>query len=492
MVSSIVAVLVNLIALPFYLRFLGMEAYGLIGFYVTLQAVFQVLDLGLAPTVSREIAHNSEIGQQRRSASMLHTLGAVYLCVAVLIAAAIGLASPWIGAHWFQSKALSDTSISYAIMLMGVNLACRWPLALYHGALIGAHRLATSAAISISFNILSALVSIAVLAFGARNIHAFFVAQASVGFVQTIVMWRIARGALGHSGAPFDFSGLRGVFHFSVWMSGIAITSLVFTQLDKVLMSRMVDLESFGLYMLACMVVSGITIFTIPVFNVIYPKFTTMYARGDMDGLAKFYSETSRMYAAAVTSLALALVLHGRAVVSLWTGQLFISDRIAPLIAFLAVGSALNGLMYFPYALQLAAGKPRIPFAINVSLLVFAFPSIVWLVANHGSIGGALSWATLGVLSLLVGTTVTGRRVVHFAGTKWLVRDIAIPFTTASVAALVGYWVSRCLVLSPLTETMVAATAAMVGILAGSLYSPFARQLALDFFGVERRPLTSR
>ena len=45
MANSVVVVLINLIALPFYLRFLGMEAYGLIGFYATLQTVFQVFDL---------------------------------------------------------------------------------------------------------------------------------------------------------------------------------------------------------------------------------------------------------------------------------------------------------------------------------------------------------------------------------------------------------------------------------------------------------------
>src|SRR5690242_21953863 len=105
MANSVVVVLINLIALPFYLRFLGMEAYGLIGFYATLQAVMQVLDLGLAPTVSREIAHDAEIGQRRRSASLLRTLGLVYIGVAVPIAGIVALAAPWIGAHWLQAKA---------------------------------------------------------------------------------------------------------------------------------------------------------------------------------------------------------------------------------------------------------------------------------------------------------------------------------------------------------------------------------------------------
>src|SRR5687768_13840276 len=121
MANSVVVVLINLIALPFYLHLLGMEAYGLIGFYTTLQTVLQVLDLGLAPTVSREIAHNAEIGEQRRSASLLRTLGVVYIGVAVVIAVLVALASTWIGANWLQAKQLSDVTVAQAVGLMGLN-----------------------------------------------------------------------------------------------------------------------------------------------------------------------------------------------------------------------------------------------------------------------------------------------------------------------------------------------------------------------------------
>lgn len=487
MANSVVLVLVNLIALPFYLRFLGMEAYGLIGFYATLQAVLQVLDLGLAPTISREIAHGAETGQQRRSASLLRTLGMVYIGVAIAIAAIIASIAPWIGAHWLQAKSLPDTTVTQAVALMGVNLACRWPISLYHGALVGAHRLARSAATSMAINILAAATAIAVLAWGVRSIQAFFVVQAAFGLLQAIVLRALAGRAVGERDAPYDFADLRRVLHFSAWMSGIAITSLVFTQLDKALLSRLVDLESFGHYMLAALLVSGLTVLTVPAFNVIYPKFTTLHARGDDAGLEKFYSDTSRMFAAAVFSLALALALHVEAIVTLWTGRHDVAVRVAPLVALLAVGSALNGLMHFPYALQLAMGKPRIPFAINVALLVVALPTIVWLALRQGAVGGALSWALLGVVYVFFGTIVTGRRVAGFAGPGWLARDIAIPLVLALLPALAGAWVSRAFALSPWAETAIAAVAACTGIAAGALYSPYARQQVLAFAGIRAR-----
>lgn len=491
MANSVVLVLVNLIALPFYLRFLGMEAYGLIGFYATLQAVLQVLDLGLAPTVSREVAHGAETGQQRRSASLLRTLGVVYAGVALVIVALVALAAPWIGAHWLQAKSLPDAAVAQAVALMGVNLACRWPISLYHGALVGAHRLARSAATSMTVNILAAIVTIAVLAWGVRSIQAFFLVQAGFGLLQAVVLRVLARQAVGQRDAPYDFADLWRVLHFSAWMSGIAITSLVFTQLDKALLSRLIDLESFGHYMLAALLVSGLSVLTGPAFNVIYPKFTTLYARGDDVALARFYSDTSRMLAAAIFALAFALALHVEAIVTLWTGRADVALRVAPLVALLAVGSALNGLMYFPYALQLATGRPRIPFAINVALLVLALPTIVWLALHQGAVGGALSWAMLGVVYVCVGTIVTGRRVADFAGPGWLARDVAIPLLLALLPALLGAWISRAFALLPWMETTIAAVAACIGLAAGVLYSPYVRQRVLAFAGVHAGPCSN-
>lgn len=481
MANSVVVVLINLVALPFYLRFLGMEAYGLIGFYATLQAMFQVFDLGLAPTVSREIAHGTETGQQRRSASLLRTLGVVYTGIAIMIAALVALAAPRIGAHWLQIRALPESTVVDAIALMGLNLACRWPISLYHGALIGAHRLARSAATSMTVNVIGAITTIAVLAWGVRSVQAFFLTQAVFGLVQVLVLRAFALRVVGEYDAPYNFGDLRRVWNFSSWMAGIAITSLMFTQLDKILLSRLIDLESFGRYTLAALLVSGLQVLFGPALNVIYPKFTTLHARGDEAGLARFYSDTSRMYAAAVFSLALALALHVQAIVTLWIGRADVADRIRPLVVLLATGSALNGIMYFPYALQLATGHPRIPFMVNLALLILAVPTIVWLATSHGAVGGALSWALLGVVYLFVGTVVTGRKVAGFSGIGWLVRDIAVPLLLAIVPATLGASLSHTFNMARWSEILLASFAACVGIAGGIFYSPFARRKVMEF-----------
>jgi O-antigen/teichoic acid export membrane protein len=57
--------LVGLAFIPLYIRYLGIEAYGLIGIFAILQAWLALLDLGLRPALGREMARFTGGGSRR-------------------------------------------------------------------------------------------------------------------------------------------------------------------------------------------------------------------------------------------------------------------------------------------------------------------------------------------------------------------------------------------------------------------------------------------
>ena len=46
--------------IPFYIHFMGIESYGLVGFFMSLQAVLFILDLGLTATAANESICNAK------------------------------------------------------------------------------------------------------------------------------------------------------------------------------------------------------------------------------------------------------------------------------------------------------------------------------------------------------------------------------------------------------------------------------------------------
>ena len=128
--NSVWTALIGLAVVPVYLKYLGIEAYGLIGFFATTQAVLSLLDMGMAPTINREVARCSALGNLKEAGKLLHTLAVVYWCMAGIIALIVFALAPLIAEFWLQSKQLSAQTISHAVMLMGLVVACRWPIGL--------------------------------------------------------------------------------------------------------------------------------------------------------------------------------------------------------------------------------------------------------------------------------------------------------------------------------------------------------------------------
>ena len=98
--------IVTICTVPIYLHYLGVEAYGLIGFYTALQGVFAVLDLGLSQSMNREVARASSGEEERARARDL--LAPRSLLDTRMVAAAIGAgmwgAAPWVSQHWLRTS----------------------------------------------------------------------------------------------------------------------------------------------------------------------------------------------------------------------------------------------------------------------------------------------------------------------------------------------------------------------------------------------------
>lgn len=439
--NSVWSVLVGLAVVPFYLKYLGVEAYGLIGFFVTTQALLQLLDMGLAPTINREVARCSVSGELKEAGKLLHTLAVVYWCMAAAIALLLLVLAPLIAEHWLQSKQLSAQTITHAVMLMGLVVACRWPIGLYQGALIGAQRLTVSSGINMAMVTVGSIGAVAILAFVSPTIEAFFIWQACVGLVFAVAMRFAAWRIIGRSEQNrFDIEKLKSVWRFTAGMSGIGLTTLIFTQMDKVILSKMLGLEEFGHYMLATVVVSGLYVLITPVFNVAYPRFSALVATGDTEKLIDLYRMGTRLLVSAIFPIAMVLVIFGYELVLVWTGNPAIASSVAPVIALLAMGSGLHGAMYFPYALQLAYGVTRLPLTNNIILMMVFLPLIIYFALTYGALGGALAWLVLHVMYMLLGTFLTHRRLLRGVGVGWLLQDIGIPLMLTLLVGVLGYF----------------------------------------------------
>lgn len=479
LVLSAVSMTIGLAVVPSYIHYLGIEAYGLIGFFLALQGVLQVLDLGLAPTANREIARLTTLLQMASARDFLRTLDGVYWVVALLIGFGIALAAPMIADSWLQAQHLSAATVARAIMLMGVTVAVRWPTGLYTGVLSGAGRLTQANTATLTTALAGSVGAVAVLAFISPTIEAFFLWQTSIGFAQALLMRYLAWRALpGDRPARFNWGVLGSVWRFSVGMSGIALSAIIFGQLDKIILSRTVSLREFGYYALATTVASALYRLVNPIFSAIYPRFSVMVARDDRVALEGLYRVATNLFSCLFFPAAMLLAVCASPIMLLWTHDVAVASAVTPLVTILAVGSAIHGVMYFPYALQLAEGNARLPVTINLILLVVMVPLIVGLSLRLGVRGGAIGWLVLHSLYLPLGTWLTHRKYLVGMGSLWLMRDVGVPAIVATLCGLMARATISSVNVSSLVQIGLGCGFAALAASISYLFSPFDRHQA--------------
>ena len=139
--GQIWAFVVWLIVTPFYLRIVGAEGYGLIGFFIVLQAAIAVLDLGMSGLLNREMARGAAGAVEPAAmANLVRCLQWVYGPLCVLIAIALTAGSGWIASHWLQAPASADSHPVRAVRLMGLAVALQFPIVFYSFGLAGLQR----------------------------------------------------------------------------------------------------------------------------------------------------------------------------------------------------------------------------------------------------------------------------------------------------------------------------------------------------------------
>lgn len=436
--SSVWTAIIGLAVVPFYLRYLGLDQFGIIGFFMTLQMVLRLLDFGLGPTVNREVARCSATGQINEARVLLHTLASISWAIAAVIGVAVVSLSPWISGSWLHSQNLSDAVLGRAIALMGLVVACRWPINLYHSALVGAQRLTVASAVTAAMVTITNVGAVLVLAYISPTIEAFFVWQGIAGLVQTLVMRDVAWRVIGSEGKRFSAIWLRRIWRFSAGMSGVAVSGLMLMQMDKLVLSRMLDLADFGRYTVAAMLVSAVYVFMAPVFNTVYPRMAELVARHDQAKLLELYRLGTRSFCAVLFPLAVFGIGCARDLILLWTGNTALAAGVAPLMELLLFGAMLHGVMHFPYALQLAYGNSRLPLVTNAVLVSFYLPTLLLMTAWYGALGGAAAWMLMNVVYLFLGTILTHRTLLRDAGQRWLTGDVFLPAVVAFIVVGVG------------------------------------------------------
>ena len=442
-ISQGYTILIGIAITPLYLQYLGAEAYGLVGFFALMQAWLNLLDLGLSPTLGRQVAYAR--GQKNGFEffkRLLKSFELIFIVLALVIIAGIYLASDWVAQVWIKADTLDLSTLIYCIGLMGVMIGFRWFTALYRSGINGMEDqvwLSAANIVLISFKFIGALI---LLAFITKDVRHFFEYQLVIGVLEVLLfMWRFYRQLPTTENAPvlfaFDWQAIKSVAPFALGITYTAGIWILITQTDKLILSGILSLAEFGYFSLVALVAGGITALSGPISQAIMPRMTLLLSQGKQDEMLSIYRQASQIVAVISLSVSLMIGLYAEPLIYAWTGNKEAAAWGYKVLIWFALGNGVLAINAFQYYLQSAFGQLRLHVIGSSISALIQVPIIYYAAVNYAAEGAGIAWFSFRLVWFLWWTPIVHRRFVPGFHLSWILKDI-LPIVVITVGAALG------------------------------------------------------
>lgn len=432
-----IATLLSLALVPVYITYLGIEAYALVGLFAVIQSWLALLDLGMTPTLGREMARFSagRVGAQAIR-DLLRSLETITFGLAAIAGLALTLGSGLVARYWLNAQSLPVATVAGALSMLGIVVALRFCEGLYRSGLMGLQQQVWVNVAGTLLALLRSLGALGVLALVSPTIEAFFAWQGLVSLLSLgVLAWRL------HASLPapprparFSLAALRDIRRFAGGVFGISLLAVLLQNVDKLLLSRLLGLADFGYYMLGATLAAGLLLISGPIVLAVAPMLVRLHDSGNDAGLAITYHKSAQLVTVALAPAALVLAAFAPGVLFAWSGDAAIAARTAPVLALLALGNLANALMQIPHQLQLAAGWTGLATRVNIAAVVVMIPLLAWAVPQFGAPAAALVWLGINLGYLLYTIPAMHRRLLPGEMWHWYWSDVLRPLAGAAMA----------------------------------------------------------
>lgn len=465
--------------MPVYLRYLGGEAFGLVGFSIMLQAWIQLLDLGISPVLAREMSRyragsvsRNEISAKLNALEM--AMGGAGLVVALLMTAS----SDWIARSWLSVNGISKGELATCVALIGLSGVLAWLSGMYRSCLSGLERQKLFNGLNVALATIRYVGVVPVLFYVSDAPVNFFAYQAGVGVLSVGLFSSAVRRCVTHRPTfRWHKPALLSMLPMVGSMAFLTIAWVSTTQIDKLVLSGLVPLEDYGNFMLATMAASGVMILIPPINQVVQPRLTILAERKDYVQLVMLYRLSMQIFVVAFFALGGVVAFFAEPILLVWVGSPAVAADAASILFWYALANSVTGVLVLPFMLQFAKGQLRFQVISNVVTLATFVPALVVAAVLWGAVGTGRVQFLGNLLFFSLWVPVVHRKLLPALSWRRMVSDAWVP----GVVVLLSLFVCAKLFVPFLTGMtssvfligMAFILAVVMGVASGSLARPF-------------------
>jgi len=405
--GQVLPLFATLLSTPLVIRFLGSESYGVLILVGLIPSYFAFADVGMGLASTKFASGAYAEGSPQRESEFVWTSGLIILISSLVVAIPLFLFSGWIvGELNVPDHVHTQASIGLKITSAAFVISC----------LAGVFNTPELTRLRMDLNTVNTAASKFIIAIGAPlflylgwgllgaiwvGFFAGALALAGHFYFSSRLLPRLVKPAI-------NFSLVRPLLKFGsgLLLAGIAAVFLV--NLEKLLLTRMISVQSLAHYSVAYSFALMATMFSSAMLQSLIPAFSQLLAPEKRTQFNALYSRGIRLIVISLLPAIMLMFVGARPFFTIWAGPEFGAGSTLPFYILL-VGLFFNILAYIPHGAIMASGRTDLFAKLYwIELVIYASLAAA-LIYEFQVPGAAMAWSLRVMLDAFVITWLAKR-----------------------------------------------------------------------------------
>ena len=382
---------VSFFMMPFIIRSLGNESYGLWVLIGSVLSFYSLLDLGISNATQRFIAFALPSNDDDQLNEVINTSLFIYLiisAIAIIITLTVVALSPF-----FSDQIVEVAVFQKVIVIMGLTMALNFPFMVVNGILSAKLRYDISSYILLLKLVIRTLLMLYFLSNG-YSLIAMAIITAFVdlsGNLITVYQAKRLAPQIQFSSRFYSKKRLPELINYAKY-TFLSMTSDAFRQnADNFIITAYLSLSSVTMFAIAAQLTTYFKNLISSAIAVMLPLFTKYIATNDYAALKTNFLLVTRIGVFLTTTVAGGLLIFGDTFIELWLGDDY-NPAYIPLI-ILVISTAYEAIQYPSVNLLFALSKHNVYAYIGIIEGIANVILSLLLVKEYGIIGIAIGTA---------------------------------------------------------------------------------------------------
>jgi O-antigen/teichoic acid export membrane protein len=412
-VGSVTPMFLGLITIPYLIKQVHVEAFGILTLVWSLIGYFSIFDFGIGRALTQQVSSNISQNLEHELPSIIKTGLFFMLVTGVFGGGVLAITSHELGTHWLNvSKGLEIDTIR-CLLIAAIGIPLTTITSGLKGILEGFEDFKSASVLRIILGVSNFGLPALTVMFLNNSLEYMVLSLVLARFIVMVAHLLVINKRLSiydvMTTSLADKNKIKKLLSFGAWMTLSNIISPLMVTADRFIISYMLGAGLVAFYTVPFDFIVRLLIIPASLTGVLFPRFSYLY-KTDIEQINRLYKKSFFIIFAVMGLISFGIAIGSYFGLTIWLGKNF-AEHSWVIASILAIGLLFNSLAQIPHTAIQASGDVKITSIIHLWEFIFYIPLLYGSLHFYGLVGAAIVWV-LRVFADLITLSVFAKKKI--------------------------------------------------------------------------------